>query len=184
MGNEVESIVNMGALAVNQLLEKAGDYGFELALEPSRCENQALMEAIGNISMTEAGIKSGKRGGGLKDLADSKETSNKAEYERLVAENRAMNSELAVLRARLNNSERDARDAKSAADASTSGLMLSYSDLERALADAKEENAKKVTETAQFIQMRKVMQSQAKHIRDLKSRLQRYEPDDTAEEKA
>jgi hypothetical protein len=175
----------MGALAVNQLLEKAGDYGFELALEPSRCENQALIEALTNMSMSDSGIKSGKRGGGLKDVAaDSKETNNKAEYERLVAENRAMNSELAVLRARLNNSERDARDAKSAADANTSGLLLSYSELERALADAKEENAKKVTETAQFVQMKKVMQSQAKHIRDLKSRLQRYEPDDTAEEKA
>ncbi len=172
----------MGALAVNQLLEKANDYGFELGLEPSRCENQVLMEAISNLSMNEAGIKSGKKGGALK-APDSKETNNKAEYERLVADNRAMNSELAVLRARLNNSERDLRDAKSAADANSSGLLMSYSDLERALADAKEENTKKITDTAQFQQLRKVMQSQAKHIRDLKTRLQRYEPDDTAEEK-
>ncbi len=60
---------------------------------------------------------------------------------------------------------------------------MSYEELERALADAKEENEKRVMDTAQFQQMRKVMQSQAKHIRDLKARLNRYEPDDTAEEK-
>jgi leucine zipper transcription factor-like protein 1 len=49
--------------------------------------------------------------------------------------------------------------------------------LEKQLEEAKEENNKRVSETAQFQQMRKMMQSQSNKIRDLRRRLERYEPD-------
>ena len=50
-------------------------------------------------------------------------------------------------------------------------------ELERALEEAKEENQKRVAETSQFQTMRKMMQSQAAKIRDLRQRLNKYEPD-------
>ena len=52
-----------------------------------------------------------------------------------------------------------------------------------ALAEAKEENEKRVRDTNQFKQMQRIMQ-QAADIRELRRRLQAYEPDDAdADEK-
>lgn len=50
--------------------------------------------------------------------------------------------------------------------------------LEDELEVANEENAKRVSDTTQFQQMKKMMQSQSSKIRDLKRRLAKYEPDD------
>ncbi len=55
-------------------------------------------------------------------------------------------------------------------------------ELQRALEEAKEENTKRVSETTQFQQMRKMMQSQAAKIRDLRRRLEKYEPDAVKED--
>lgn len=49
--------------------------------------------------------------------------------------------------------------------------------LQRLLDEAREENNKRVSDTAQFQQMRKMMQSQSTKLRDLRRRLQVYEPD-------
>ncbi len=59
---------------------------------------------------------------------------------------------------------------------------MSSRDLERALEEAKEENAKRISDTTQFQQMRKLMQSQSAKIRDLRKRLQKYEPDAVKED--
>ncbi len=59
---------------------------------------------------------------------------------------------------------------------------MSSRDLERALEEAKEENAKRISDTTQFQQMRKLMQSQSAKIRDLRKRLQKYEPDSVKED--
>lgn len=48
---------------------------------------------------------------------------------------------------------------------------------------ATEENAKRVGETAQFQQMRKLMQAQATKLKDLRKRLQKYEPEDDGDYK-
>jgi hypothetical protein len=50
------------------------------------------------------------------------------------------------------------------------------------LDEAKEENNKRIAETTQFQQMKKLMQSQSVKIRDLRLRLQKYEPDNAKEE--
>jgi hypothetical protein len=46
-----------------------------------------------------------------------------------------------------------------------------------ALNEAKDENNRRVSDTTQFQQMRRMMQSQSVKIRDLRRRLQVYEPD-------
>lgn len=52
----------------------------------------------------------------------------------------------------------------------------------QALEDAKEEANKKVSDSTQFIQMKKLMQSQSMKLRELRRRLQQYEPDNGKEE--
>jgi predicted transcriptional regulator len=54
--------------------------------------------------------------------------------------------------------------------------------LERQLEEAREENNKRVSDTAQFQQMKKMMQTQSSKIRELRRRLERYEPDSIKED--
>lgn len=76
--------------------------------------------------------------------------------------------------AQLDRSAANAAESKSADDSNTRAQLRS---LERSLEEAKEENNKRINETTQFQQMRKMMQSQSAKIRDLRRRLERYEPD-------
>lgn len=49
--------------------------------------------------------------------------------------------------------------------------------LEDELSDCQEEGKKRVMDTAQFKQMRQLMQTQSSNLRDLRRRLEKYEPD-------
>lgn len=49
--------------------------------------------------------------------------------------------------------------------------------LENALSDCREEGERRVADTPQFKQMRQLMQTQSTNIRDLRRRLEKYEPD-------
>ena len=61
---ELSSIVNMGALVISQLLESAELKGVELELDISSVEDQSMLEAVDQMSLT--GVVSNKaRGGGL-----------------------------------------------------------------------------------------------------------------------
>ena len=102
--------------------------------------------------------------------------------DRLEGANAKMQAEVDRLRQQLMVAERNLRNAaesKSSGDADMEGNMR---DLERSLEEAKEENNKRINETSQFQQMRKLMQSQSANIRDLRKRLQKYEPDACKEE--
>lgn len=57
-------MINMSALALNQLLDASQDKGVELELETSSLENQGLIEAIEKMSM-EPAAKGAKRAGTL-----------------------------------------------------------------------------------------------------------------------
>lgn len=95
------------------------------------------------------------------------------EASRLEETNARLLAEVASLRERLSRAEKNNRNlAESKHDED-----VHSKDLVRALEEAKEENAKRVAETSQFQQMRKMMQSQSAKIRDLRKRLQKYEPD-------
>ena len=54
--------------------------------------------------------------------------------------------------------------------------------LEEELKCSQEENTKRIADTSQFKQMRQLMQSQSGKIRDLKRRIERYEPDSTKDD--
>lgn len=97
----------------------------------------------------------------------------KEERERIEETNRRLQSEVNMLKDRLRLVD---KQYNSLAESKSRDDQTSHA-LEKALEDAKEENAKRVSETAQFQQMRKLMQSQASKIRDLRKKLQKYEPD-------
>ena len=91
------------------------------------------------------------------------------ETERLESTNQRLQEEVTSLRARLDASDRNSRAssaaaAKGVADVESSALGRVRA-LEDDLAEAKDELSKKVSDTAQFQQMRKMMQSQANNIR-------------------
>ena len=165
---DIGSMVNMGALSVAQLLEVAQDKGIELEIETSAIENVALLEAVERMNL-DAIPKSHKRGltsmkeetRQLKEQAEAAEELNK----RLQEENTDLVRKLAI-------SRRSAGEGKQSEEA-----------LEEALADAKEENEKRVRDTNQFKQMQRMMQKQAADIRELRKRIQAYDPDEDADEK-
>ena len=54
--------------------------------------------------------------------------------------------------------------------------------LENDLKISEEENNRRISDTSQYKQMRQMMQSQSGKIRDLRRRLERYEPDTMKED--
>ena len=165
---DLGSMVNMGALSVAQLLEVAQEKGIELEIETSAIENVALLESVERMNLDSI-PKSHKRG-----LTSMKEETRQLKEQAEAAEelNQRLQDENKDLVRRLAIAKRSGGEAKQSEGA-----------LEEALADAKEENEKRVRDTNQFKQMQRIMQKQAADIRDLRKRLQSYEPDDDADEK-
>eukprot|EP01031_Cornospumella_fuschlensis_P036848 gene36848-44698_t len=172
LSGDLASIINMGALAVNQLLESSQLKGVELSLETSALENQALVDAVEKMNLDAA--PRARRTTGLTSFKDEAKAM-RDESSRLEEANSKLQSEVAALRRRLAQLDSSYAAAESKAHSDSR-------ELERALEQAKEESSKRVSETAQFQQMRKMMQSQAAKIRDLRRRLQHYEPDAVKED--
>ena len=110
--------------------------------------------------------------------------------EHLEDTNRRLRDEVDALNRRLVTMERQLLDerARSSKPAVSESKMADDGSadrirrLEEDLKEAREENNKRVSETSQFQQMRNMMQSQASKIRELRRRLDRYEPDSLKEE--
>lgn len=105
----------------------------------------------------------------------------KDEQDRLQDSNKNLATEVQELRSRLYAAEMKLRSVNADAKGAREENERLHG-LEQALSDAKEESNRKLSESTQFQQMRKMMQSQASKIRDLKRRLERYEPDAAMEE--
>lgn len=173
-------MINMGALALNQLLENAQDKGIELELETSALENQGVLEAVEKMSL-DAMPKGARRAVNLTSFRDEAKAM-RDEANRLEEANTALKNEVAALKQRLGQLERNTSSMAESKDAENQRVKTQSKELERALEEAKEEGAKRVSETTQFQQMRKLMQSQSAKIRDLRRRLERYEPDAVKED--
>jgi hypothetical protein len=175
VGGDVSSVVNMSALALNQLLESSQDKGVELELETSALENQSVLEAVEKMSL-DAMPKGGRRAVNLTSFRDEAKAMRE-ETQRIEETNLSLQHEVSLLRQRLGQVERTSSSLADSKDAESARSKAQSKELERALEEAKEENMKRVAETTQFQQMRKIMQSQSAKIRELRTRLQMYEPD-------
>ncbi len=169
LNSDLGTIINMGALSVSQLLENASEKGTYLELETAAVENVSLLDDIEKMSLEAIPRTGGGKLGKLaslkdearaqRDAVDAAEEMNK----KLQEDNAALVRKLAIVR----RSKAEGKESEEA--------------LEDALREAKEENDKRVRETNQFMTMKKLMQSQAATIKDLRNRLQAYEPDDAAD---
>lgn len=101
---------------------------------------------------------------------------------RLEDTNARLQAEVNSLRQRLDQTDRSLRSVAESKSAGEENDRHALRDLERSLEEAKEENNKRISDTSQFQQMRKLMQSQSAKIRDLRKRLERYEPDSVKED--
>ena len=137
------------------------------------------------VSLSQTSLKDDAKA--LKDESDRLENNNKQLQERyqiaqdrasqaqteatkLLKEKKLLTEQLSKLQVKIDSLDSDAKDSGE--------VNRKLQMLEGELESAHEENAKRVNETAQFQQMKKLMQSQSAKIKDLRRRLQRYEPDD------
>ena len=104
------------------------------------------------------------------------------ETSRLEDTNNRLQAEVNSLRQRLSQTDRSLQHAAESKNEADSNGRNTLRTLERSLEEAKEENNKRISETSQFVQMRKLMQSQSAKIRDLRKRLEKYEPDSVKED--
>ena len=104
------------------------------------------------------------------------------ETARMEDTNNRLQAEVNSLRQRLAAAERSLTTAAESKHQEDSMGKNNTRNLERSLEEAKEENNKRIAETSQFQQMRKLMQSQSAKLRDLRKRLEKYEPDSVKED--
>lgn len=165
---DIGSIINMGALALNQLLESAQEKDITLILDTSKVENARLLEEVEKMSL-DAIPKHQRRGVGaltslkdeakaMRDATGRLEEENKTLQERygsvqseasnLARERTQIQSEVNELKVRLSEAERRAgsREIEAKQD---SEIRDQIRRLERALEDALEESTRRVSETAQ-----------------------------------
>eukprot|EP01039_Chlorochromonas_danica_P002428 gene2428-2661_t len=175
LSGDLGTVISMGALALNQVLESAQVKGVELALETTQLEDQALVDAVDKMNLDI--VPRNARRAGLTSFKDEAKAM-RDETNRLEETNQRLQNEVNALKQRLRSldSSYAAAESKSAAESQHAN------DLERALEEAKEQNAKRVADTTQFQQMRRMMQAQSAKIRDLRKRLQLYEPEAVKED--
>lgn len=206
--NEISSLINMSALAINGLLEAAQEQNANIVLNTASLENQGLLDSIERMNLDTL-TSNKKRNVGLVSLKDEAkalanesravreeagrlEESNKqlqarfntlqADATKLAREKAALQNELSDLRRHLEIAERNNQDFESSVKGGNDTLQRKIQRLEDELDEERETNQKRVAETPQFLQMKKMMQSQNEKIRELRRRLERYEPDNSKEE--
>lgn len=166
VSSDISMIINMSTLVISQLLESAQEKNIDLNIETTSIENQILLEAIEKMNL-EAIPKKTRGVGELISLKDEAKA-QRDEMDKLESKNIQLQEDIRRLREnqKSNNYEIEEKMERLAAS----------------LDEAKEENNKRVSETSQFQQMKKLMQSQSVKIRQLRERLSKYEPDDTKED--
>ena len=166
ISSDISAIVNMSTLVITQLLEAAQEKQLDLVIETATIENQVLLEAIEKMNL-EAIPKKTRGVGELISLKD---------------EAKAQREEIDKLENKNIQLQHDIKRLKENQKSNNNELEEKMERLQESLDEAKEENSKRVNETTQFQQMKKLMQSQSDKIKQLRTRLLKYEPDDCKED--
>eukprot|EP01036_Dinobryon_divergens_P022194 gene22194-30434_t len=178
---EIGSIINMGTLAIKQLFENSELKGVELGLETATLEDQILLDALEKMSLDAAMPKSTKRAGNLPSFRDEAKAM-KEESDRLDENNAKLQLEISNLRAKMVAAEKKLARLNESKHDFEMQSKAEMEELQEKLEESKEENAKRVADTAQFRSMRRIMDSQTAKIKELRMKLAKYEPDSIAAE--
>lgn len=194
VSHDVGQLVNMSTLVVGELLEDARVKSVSLEIDMSRVEDEKLIDAMEKMSL-DAMPKSKarmdalpsfkKEAKAMRDQTERLESSNKnlngqllsleSSAARLSAEKLELMSQIELLKQTMDASgESGSKEAEDGA----SRVQKLKDDLNSAL----EENEKRVSETNQFQQMRRMMQTQSTKLQELRTRLAKYEPEDDFKE--
>lgn len=106
-------------------------------------------------------------------VAQERATAAQGETSRLMREKKELLERLSALQSTI-----DGHMSADSKEMETNEYRERINRMEDELQAAQGENTKRVNETTQFLQMKKLMQSQAVKIKDLRRKLQKYEPDD------
>ena len=166
VSSDIGTIINMSTLVITQLLEAAQEKQVDLVIETATIENQILLEAIEKLNL-EAIPKKTRGIGELISLKDEAKA-QKDEIEKLESKNVQLQYDIKRLKENQKNNHYE--------------LEEKMERLQVSLDEAKDENNKRVSETTQFQQMKKLMQTQSDKIKQLRVRLSKYEPDDCKED--
>jgi hypothetical protein len=106
----------------------------------------------------------------------------KEESDRLDETNAKLQLEISNLKAKIVSAEKRMARLNESKQQEEMESKAQLSTLQELLEESKEENEKRVADTTQFQSMRKIMQSQAAKIRELRQRLSNYEPEAVKED--
>jgi chromosome segregation ATPase len=164
-----------------------------ITLDTTILENQGLLDSIERMSLDMSANK--KRGTALVSLKDEAkalanesravreeagrlEETNKqlqsrfntiqADATKLAREKAALQNEVDALRRQLEVVEKNSQANENSAKGGNDNLQRRIQRLEEELDEEREVNQKRVADTPQFIQMKKMMQTQSQKIRDLR----------------
>eukprot|EP01041_Mallomonas_annulata_P000069 gene69-81_t len=201
LSQELSDTINMNALIVSKLLENAQSKGVHIDLDIGSAENQALLQAVEKMNLDSIPKRGARRMDALpsmkdeakatRDEMDRLQTTNQnlqerfnaiqADASKLVKENTTLKNEVDSLNRRLEAQGESSSKAKAESKSDREATQRIIK-LEEEVKRAKEEGAKRLSETTQFTQMRSLMKTQNDKIKSLRRKLARYEPDDTKEE--
>ncbi|CAM9199517.1 unnamed protein product [Ectocarpus sp. 4 AP-2014] len=194
---EVGAVANMSALLMKQMLEDAEQQGASLAFDTSSVEDQALLEEVERMRVDGAFRRQSGQASRLVSIKD--------EHARLAEETQIMQAQNEALEARVAGLQQDCaillreRDEEKA-EAANLRRKLRFkapdkkekppkevsgdkggADVEAArqeISALQALNERRLNESPQFQELKKLVSSKSKQVVSLRRRLLRYEPDD------
>mmetsp|Transcript_18240 Transcript_18240/g.18307 ORF Transcript_18240/g.18307 Transcript_18240/m.18307 type:complete len:277 (+) Transcript_18240:118-948(+) len=197
--SEISDIINMNALIISKILENAQSQGAQIELDIGGAENHALLQAVEKMTL-DAVPRTRKPGKietlpsfkdeakAMKEEVDRVMSSNHVLQERfssvqndatkLAKENAALKNEVTGLTRKVNELSGNRAESKSERESSNAQIERLEDELER----YRQESAKRISESPQFQQMRDLMKRQNDKMKQLRRKLQRYEPEENSKE--
>eukprot|EP00607_Mallomonas_marina_P010104 CAMPEP_0182420964 /NCGR_PEP_ID=MMETSP1167-20130531/6096_1 /TAXON_ID=2988 /ORGANISM="Mallomonas Sp, Strain CCMP3275" /LENGTH=197 /DNA_ID=CAMNT_0024597583 /DNA_START=327 /DNA_END=920 /DNA_ORIENTATION=+ len=189
----------MNALIISKILENAQSQGAQIELDIGGAENHALLQAVEKMTL-DAVPRTRKPGKietlpsfkdeakAMKEEVDRVMSSNHVLQERfssvqndatkLAKENAALKNEVTGLTRKVNELSGNRAESKSERESSNAQIERLEDELER----YRQESAKRISESPQFQQMRDLMKRQNDKMKQLRRKLQRYEPEENSKE--
>jgi len=200
---ELANTVNMTVLLMKQLFEKADEQGIQLGMDCGIIEDQSMLDSIENMRVDAPAVKRVEAPAGPSKLVSLKDDHAKllsdaealgktnqqlqerfnalqSQTSEILKEKSKLAREVSELRSELRMRDLEVAQAKDSSENKNEidpELQREIDALKGELSEAKEENTKRLNESKQFSQMRKIINTKSDQIRELRQKLAKYERD-------
>mmetsp|Transcript_4408 Transcript_4408/g.6074 ORF Transcript_4408/g.6074 Transcript_4408/m.6074 type:complete len:286 (-) Transcript_4408:436-1293(-) len=202
---ELANTVNMTVLLMKQLFEKADEQDVHLEMDTGAIEDQALLNEIENMNVNAPAatkqptmnklvsikdehaklVNDSEQLGKTNQQLQERFNALQAQTSEILKEKSALarqvtelNSKIRMMEIENEGRESEAKEIAQAKNEIDPELQQEIDALKGELSEAKEENAKKLNESKQYAQMRKIINTKSEQIKELRQRLAMYEQDD------